>query len=203
MVNRWLSFVFFFPGEHCHVLREGHIRCGHLEQHTNKVNAWVVPGMDRRMCRASGEKFVVRLQTCPTWLSGGYIWGHNLHLDFLDAGQASASCEGRSRVIWQHWCTRGSLWWPHLVCPTFDSELEKAGPSCSAGIPRRLGLNRAWSTGPGLIGGLRTEGEGYVITSIPVIWVSPVWLAGVLYHTSWDAPGHIHLFSFRWSKAEL
>lgn len=63
----------------------GHMGRGHLEQHTNKVNAWVVPGMDRWMCRASGKKFVVRLKTCPTWLSGGYIWGHNPHLDFLDA----------------------------------------------------------------------------------------------------------------------
>lgn len=168
-----MAVICFFPGEHCHVvLREGNIGCGHSEQHTNKVNAWVVLGMDRWMCRASGEKSVVRLQTCPTWLSRGYIWGHNPHLDFLDARQTSASCEGHSKVIWQHWYTRKSLWWPHLVCSTCDSKLEKAGPSCSAGMPCRLWLNRAWSIGPGLVGGLRTKWEGYVITLTPVIWVS-------------------------------
>lgn len=50
VVNRWLSWFRFHPGEHCHVtLREGHAGCSRLEQHMDRASALVVPGMDRWM----------------------------------------------------------------------------------------------------------------------------------------------------------
>lgn len=36
-------------------------------------------------------------------------------LHILSARQASVSCGGHGEVMWQHWCTRRPLWWPHFV----------------------------------------------------------------------------------------
>lgn len=81
IVNRWLSWFGFCPGEHCPVaLRKGHAGCSHSEKHMVRVSASVVPGMDRWMWRASWKRYaIVGLLTCPPWPSRGCIWGHHPH----------------------------------------------------------------------------------------------------------------------------
>lgn len=100
---------------------------------------------------------VVGLQMCPPQPSRGGIWGHppqcmswQLNMSQHPVMDMVEGC-GNTDVP-------GGHWWPYLVCSACNSELGRAGTSRSAGVPCRLGLDTGLSTGPSLVGGLRTKG---------------------------------------------